>query len=484
MAKSVQPKVTRTCEKLSQSACQNLPYFKSYAGKDYCVLHYPATDKIEIFRLAIRDKLDKADFNFREVWFPEAADFSNTPFSANADFYGAAFSSEADFSGATFSAIASFLNTTFMAEAYFNKSSFLAFANFCSAAFAANVNFSHINFPANARFLGATFAAEADFGNTTFSAEADFASASFTADANFRSARFEKNANFSSATFKRNVNFYLAAFAGDANFDYATFEASALFHSTGFKSYVRFSGKAGRKALGVNPRLDFQFARIEKPERVSFHALNLRPHWFINVDSRKFEFIDVDWNYRLKEELESTREAKIRAPHSLLSRAFRQLAVNAEEMHRYRQASRLRFHAFEARRIEKYHGFVPWRLNWWYWLVSGYGESVGRAFLVFVALLALFTLFYKYCEFVPSAPITAPPATMIANTAPPPIPDLAPKRQGWRESALYSFNVSILQKPEPKPKGLWPSFLVSLETVLGPAQAALLALTVRRRFMR
>src|SRR5215510_7387901 len=59
-----------------------------------------------------------------------------------------------------------------------------------------------------------------------------------------------------------------------------------------------------------------------------------------------------------------------------------------------------------------------------------------------------------------------------------------PRRLGWRESALYSFNVSILQKPEPKPKGLWGNALVSLETVLGPAQAALLALALRRRFMR
>lgn len=62
--------------------------------------------------------------------------------------------------------------------------------------------------------------------------------------------------------------------------------------------------------------------------------------------------------------------------------------------------------------------------------------------------------------------------------------DPQPRRLGWREAALYSFNVSILQKPEPKPKELWGSALVSLETVLGPAQAALLALALRRRFMR
>jgi len=61
--------------------------------------------------------------------------------------------------------------------------------------------------------------------------------------------------------------------------------------------------------------------------------------------------------------------------------------------------------------------------------------------------------------------------------------DSADSDRRIKEVALYSFKVSILQKPEPKPEGLLGSALVSLETVLGPAQAALLALALRRRFM-
>ena len=48
----------------------------------------------------------------------------------------------------------------------------------------------------------------------------------------------------------------------------------------------------------------------------------------------------------------------------------------------------------------------------------------------------------------------------------------------------YSAAVMTLQKPEPRPSSLTAKNLVLLESLLGPVQAALLALAVRRRFMR
>ena len=214
--------------------------------------------------------------------------------------------------------------------------------------------------------------------------------------------------------------------------------------------------------------MDFRFAAIEKPERISFHRLDLKPHWFINCDCRKFEFVDCEWNHNLKQELEGAIEAKNSAPHRLLAITFRQLADNAEANHRYHEASNFRYNAFEARRIEKLWGFVPWRLDWWYWLASGYGERVGRAFVVFIALFALFAF---------------DQGSKVAQTSVSQ-PDTVGKPLGWKEAVVYSFNVSILQKPEPKPLTLAAKVLVSQETDLGPAQAALLALAVRRRFMR
>jgi hypothetical protein len=48
----------------------------------------------------------------------------------------------------------------------------------------------------------------------------------------------------------------------------------------------------------------------------------------------------------------------------------------------------------------------------------------------------------------------------------------------------YSLGVISLQKPEPKPVTNLAQIFVILETILGPLQVALLALAIRRKFMR
>jgi hypothetical protein len=49
---------------------------------------------------------------------------------------------------------------------------------------------------------------------------------------------------------------------------------------------------------------------------------------------------------------------------------------------------------------------------------------------------------------------------------------------------VYSVQVAALQKPDPKPLSWRVKALVTSETILGPAQAALLLLAIRRKFMR
>ena len=48
----------------------------------------------------------------------------------------------------------------------------------------------------------------------------------------------------------------------------------------------------------------------------------------------------------------------------------------------------------------------------------------------------------------------------------------------------YSAAVMTLQRPEPRPATTAAQRVVLLETILGPVQAALLALAIRRKFMR
>ncbi|MBL8189222.1 MAG: pentapeptide repeat-containing protein [Acidobacteria bacterium] len=522
------------CEERARSACQGQPFFKELEGKRYCVLHYPDTDKLEAFRLALKRKLDAQDFDFQEVWFPESvsfekfefsalANFGGSKFSALANFYGSKFSADANFSNAMFSAgadfssamfsagvgfldsqfngVANFSGSQFSGVAYFYGSQFSADANFSFSTFGAAANFIRSRFSAFTNFIGSKFSADANFESATFSADANFSSAmfsakvgfntvtfgtnayfrglTFSADTGFNSTIFSADADFSGSMFRALANFSFSMFSANADFSRSVFSADASFSFSTFKNYVSFAGSNEKKAFGKQTRIDFQHAHIEKPERVSFHTVNLRPYWFINTDCRKFEFVDCFMSYNLKKDVLGAMGAGINWPYRLLAITYRQLADNAEANHRYHEASRFRFSGFEVRRIERFRGIVPWQLDWWYWLASGYGESVRRALFVFLTLLALFAFTYGWVGFDQSGRAMTASVSQIKSQ-----PDTAGKPLNWKDAYLYSVGVSILQKPDPKPLTRTAKFLVYLQTILGPAQAALLALAVRRKFMR
>ena len=166
----------------------------------------------------------------------------------------------------------------------------------------------------------------------------------------------------------------------------------------------------------------------------------------------------------------------------MLAIACRQLAVNAEENHRYEEASKFRYAAMDTRRREPWRRFALWRLSWWYWLASGYGEHVWQAAFVLLILWLLFagTFFVgqRYGQWWRSSQPTA--STTAGSVA----ADRAPTLLGFRDAMVYSAGVMTLQKPDPQPANRRAKTLVLLETVLGPLQAALLALAIRRKFMR
>jgi len=350
---------------------------------------------------------------------------------------------------------------------------------------AKDFNFSGVSFPDTMNFEGFRFSGDASFSGATFHGNAYFGQVVFDGTAEFYKTTFLKNVYFHRTAFGGTANFYKATFHMQAYFGEITLTACARFRSAVFKDYVRFVGSEGTKDLGTQASLDLQFAHVEKPDHFSLHTLRLQPHWFVNIDARRFEFIDVEWFGRgLKDELSGLSE-RVTGGHRLLAIAYRQLAVNAEENHRYREASRFRYDAFQASRMERFGGVVPWRLDWWYWLASGYGESIGRALLVFIALIAFFAVAYTRVGFeivrgLQGAPIMA----NASETSVTPSPDGRGRPLGPTEAAIYSAYVTILQKPEPKPLTSSAKALVWMEMVLGPTQAALLLLAVRRKFMR
>jgi len=163
--------------------------------------------------------------------------------------------------------------------------------------------------------------------------------------------------------------------------------------------------------------------------------------------------------------------------YRLLSIACRQLAVNAEENHRYDQASDLRFWSMELQRKEGWRArgrLTIGILHSLYRYLSGYGEEILRAFLMLVAILLLFAFLYTRVGFV--HPLSTAPAATLSNELGQP--------QKPTKALAYSLAVITLQRPDPRPLTTAAWFAVLAETILGPIQAALLILAVRRRFMR
>lgn len=422
------------CDRRVRSVCAGEGFYGELNGKHYCVFHYPGNDKCDAFKEALKRKLEAKKFDFRGVWFPCATDFRGFHFTLSVNFREAVFTSTVDFS--------------------------------------------------YAEFYG-----KVDFRHAVFQGEALFHVTHFKNDVSFRLVRFNSIADFSSAM---------------------------------FDNYVRFIGGPHHRTFSPKASVNFRYARVEKPDRVFFHSLNLRPSWFINVDVRKFGIVDIEWRHHPKKEVELLKKLEGVDPYALLSTTYRQLAVNAEENHSYRDAAMFRFYSLEVPRWQKrykdglkhYDRRLVWRmlkrrvrhcrshplrssrialydffrrskselqnrnhkaifsLTWWYWVSSGYGEKAERAAVGLLMVIVLFGFIYLFIGF------------------PPPESDQKASILGYLHRAIHSFIYSLevcsLQKPEPRPTPhqFFATIFVGLETILGPLQAALLALAIRRKFMR
>jgi hypothetical protein len=426
------------CEEWMRSACAGEPFYSEHEGELYCVLHFPGKEKSADFEAALQRKLENKDFHFWGVWFPDPVSFANFSFSTDANFGYAYFSARADFSNATFDTRADFANASFKSDTSFHDASFKASADFSQASFDGYSDFGHASFGALANFINIDFLGHSAFAGT----------------------QFQSHVEFEGTSFSFSTSFTYAAFA-----DFVTFEGNEL-----------------REVFPQNSSLNFQYAKFERPDHLSFHTLTLRPHWFVNVDARKFSFINVSWRWRsINDEVKSLRYEILLQPHRhrLFAIACRHLAVNAKENHRYEEASKFRYMAMDARRLERLLGFAPWRLSWWYWLASGYGERVLRAFVVLIGILLVSAGMYTQVGFARWETKLVSESDVVSAKR-----DEVGAPLKFSRAMTYSAGVMTLQKPEPRPATTAAQTIVLLETVLGPVQAALLALAIRRKFMR
>lgn len=521
-----------------ETECAGLEFYKEQDGRQYCILHFPGNKSG--FWEAINDKLKRDDFNFQGVWFPCSWDFKHRKFTADVNFERAHFDGEVDFSGATFVRAANFSHCSFNQGAYFPDATFnsVSFegsrfgssgqfarskfrgatsfrgckfdgsggfawtifednvdflgvtfrqtlaneydaefdcADFTNAKFRARVDFGAGRFKNIARFTAAVFEGVVDLSNGVYEARADFAFCEFR-PVSFLHCKFRESANFNNTTFHELAQFSRASFEGELDFSDSRFSGNVYFSDATFHSRVRFAGSENNSVFDGSAALDLQFAMFQKPSQVSFHTLSLRPHWFININATNFDFVNIGWSNlispsdpkytSLNDEVNALRQKRVTSPFRMISIACRCLATNAEENHRYDDASEFRLWAMRAGQF-KSKPMGAQILHWVYYLASGYGEQVGRATLV----LALIWLFFAMMFVITGHIKIAEPARLkeYAKTL--------------VAALTYSLQVMTLQRPD-KPQGVLTPFLASVEAIVGPVQAALLALAIRRRFMR
>jgi hypothetical protein len=221
-------------------------------------------------------------------------------------------------------------------------------------------------------------------------------------------------------------------------------------------------------------------------------------------------FTDVDWenvknnynNENIKAELKTLEVRKIDKPKQLFKIACRQLAENSESNNRFEDASNLRRMAMETEWFEKKEEIINFRskskapldflrkfrdlfIYGLYRVSSSYGESWGRALFILFMILFVFTLIYTQVDFY-NYPKDRPVSVTSAECEKEPTKAICQKKGlSLSDAAQHSLTTATFQNVDyRKPITGWGETWVILEKILAPLQAALLALAIRRKFMR
>lgn len=346
---------------------------------------------------------------------------------------------------------------------------FLSYANFDSVKFHKLAYFIFAKFQADAYFYSAEFKSKADFRYTFFS-NGRFTKAHFAETADFKFAEFGRDANFIETTFVKEAKFnHSKLFI--ANFTDAKFFGDASFEFAEFLNFAIFRGNNKNPVFAENAVLNLQNAIIEKPERISFHTVRLEPNWFVDINVRQFVFTICRWNYSNGERIDVTKEIQklskqrlIENPYKHLTLTCWQLADNQEESKNFPTASDFRKFAQESYRQEENNKFKIWYLQWWYWLSSNYGESPLKAATFLVVVILGYAIAYYFADF------------QVSNVQ---------TKLSFYQAFLQSVATATLQNLEIiKPYSNTSYLLIISERIFAPLQAALLALAIRRKFMR
>lgn len=433
-----------TVERIRKNVCIGLETSVFEKDKNFCLLHDPKTDKDEAedFTKLVNSRIEAQNYNFEGVFFPK-------------DFI---------LEGKTF-------NDVFD----------------CS----------------NARFNG-----KATFNQITFKKDAVFNDAIFHNEANFTFSRFEGEAIFTRTVFENRVDFSFAVFDENtrAIFWNSDFQGLLSFRFAVVKGQIFLYGNNEKRLFSADEfRLSLREIKIAEPENLVIQSATLFANWFIGADLKKIRFVDVEWmrtnnsfwSRNLLAEIDAAKKRKIENPVPLLKIAYSGLAENAHANDRFGDASIFRRMACEAERLEREDRVKKWRNTkltrsnfankFWeksrnfpydlthfiYRWSSNYGESWSWAALILlVIILVIFPLIYAQTNFY-----VCPVENSVSNCETRTLYKDEAVRQSLATGALQSVETRKANSP-------YSETFTIFEKIIVPLQAALLALAIRRKFMR
>jgi uncharacterized protein YjbI with pentapeptide repeats len=517
-------------ESIRQTVCQNLPVDHKVLSNDYCILHAPTLQKNhEEFASLFKERISRQESYFEAVVFPIPLNFNHYEFSLPLNFSRAIFLSHVTLTDMRIKYI------------YFDRAVFRAFAQFYNCLFSELATFTGATFDGEAQFTGSHFKT-GKFDHVTFSGPTQFNGwAKFLNEADFGFTKFHGLTNFDTVTFESPVNFDEAEFNENSkiSFSQSNFQDAVSFQRATFKGYVSFEGTGSRMVFGDTASLSLRSARIEAPEKLSFHSVRLRPNWFVGADSRKLSFTNIQWDSNGKDvnaKLEllalSNEKNATHCPtfarYRLLSVACRQLADNAEGNNRFEEASMFRQAAMETEWFAKKARLKNWiielkstfrrflfektaneevrqklttttarafrqssdyLIHALYRWTSYYGESwIWALGVLLFIVLGVFPSIYMLPKFQ-ACPKEKPLAMSLAvcESSDEQLKkgcECRHRRLGFREAVSHSLMTATFQSVDYRKPTTAGEVAMIFEKILAPLQAALLAFALRRKFMR
>lgn len=363
--------------------------------------------------------------DFRSASFAGNLDFSKVKCAAVARFDEARLKAESSFEGTIFAGVVSFnkaqltgagrfVETQFSGDARFGEAVFKAPVSFDRAQFWANVSFRHSRLEQDASFVdmrveGDARLKDAKFGGRTVLddvrikgetdlTEAEFAGAlrcrlaDFGGPVRVASARFSGDADFTGSRFGKGGDFQSTQFLGPATFREVRFEGPVSFAGARFPHTADFSAVQSRVAFVL---ADASFGTVPSFLEASFHEPPRVDHMTVTDPLRRF----VRWS-----------ELGLSDPRPIGFRLMR-VCADPDASAKYRRLKKLAFEAQDQTREQEFfaqelrcrrfwhdrpfgRGVARFWLAWFYGGVANFGRSMLRPFMLWLASILVFALYY------------------------------------------------------------------------------------------